>query len=398
MVRPVRETMGTIVGKDELKWLFLAGFLAVCGLVPIYAFLVRYVSRTSIARVVFHAFACMSLLFCWILRTDSGMENLWIARTLFVWISVFGIFSTSIFWSVLADLFSSQQAKRLFGRVASGGTIGAICGSLATRGLADHLAIPWLMVFPAVLLEIGLVFCRGLEFNARAWNRVSVLDHGEMEEAENHSGSLLSGVSHVWKSGYLLRVCAFLMLVQAFGTLLYVRQAEIVKEEIVTTEAKIKFFANVDLWSQSLTLGLQFLVAGWLMRKFGVALALILLPFIYFASLYSLAISPELSVLAVVMVATRSCAYGFTVPAREVLFTVVSREDKYKAKNFIDTVVVRGGDTLSMQLIGFMQGLGVPVSSLSIFALPLAIYWAYLAWMLGKKQADLQKSSVSAYR
>ena len=98
------------------------------------------------------------------------------------------------------------------------------------------------------------------------------------------------------------------------------------------------------------------------------------------------------------MVATRSCAFGFTVPAREVLFTVVSREDKYKAKNFIDTVVVRGGDTLSMQLIGFMQGLGVPVSSLSIFALPLAIYWAYLAWMLGRKQADLQKYSVSAYR
>jgi AAA family ATP:ADP antiporter len=193
-----------------------------------------------------------------------------------------------------------------------------------------------------------------------------------------------------------MRLAAFLMFVQAFGTLLYTEQATIVRNEIVGEMARTEFFASIDFYSQSLTLLFQLVIAGWVMRRLGIAFALVLLPVIYFSSLVSLSLKPELIVLAVVMIVTRSCAYGMTVPAREVLFTVVSREDKYKAKNFIDTVVVRGGDSISMQFIGLMTSLGVTASAIRLGALPLAILWAILAWNLGKKQSKMDAGTLGS--
>jgi AAA family ATP:ADP antiporter len=193
-----------------------------------------------------------------------------------------------------------------------------------------------------------------------------------------------------------MRLAAFLMFVQAFGTLFYTEQATIVRNEIVGEMARTEFFASIDFYSQSLTLLFQLVIAGWVMRRLGIAFALVLLPVIYFSSLVSLSLKPELIVLAVVMIVTRSCAYGMTVPAREVLFTVVSREDKYKAKNFIDTVVVRGGDSISMQFIGLMTSLGVTASAIRLGALPLAILWAILAWNLGKKQSKMDAGTLGS--
>ena len=394
MVRPVRETMGTVVGEGELKWLFLAGFLAMCAIVPLYAILVQRVSHRSIARVVFHGFSLSSLGFLLALNLYGASENLWIARGLFVWISVLGIFSTSVFWSVLADLFGSDQGKRLFGVIASGGTIGAITGSFVTSQLAERVETASLMLFPAVLLELGLLFGRALESNSRGSRVSSEIDSAYDEELSR--GGLFSGVQHVLKNGYLMRLAAFLMLVQAFGTLLYTEQRAIVRNEIAQEEARTQFFASIDFYSQSLTLLFQLVIAGWVMRRIGIAFALVLLPLIYFFSLVSLSFLPGLSVLAVVMVLTRSCAYGMTVPAREVLFTVVSREDKYKAKNFIDTVVVRGGDSISMQWIGLMQHLGMTAGAIRFGALPIAICWAILAWNLGKKQSVMAADSTGS--
>ncbi len=390
MVRPVRETMGTLVGRDELKWLFLAGFLAMCVIVPCYAAIVKWVSRRSIAKVVFHGFAITSIGFLITLQSYSASEHLWIARLLFVWISVFGIFSTSVFWSVLADLFSSDQGRRLFGLIASGGTIGAILGSLVTSQIAERIEVAWLMLFPALLLEAGLLFSTLLERHARIWSVSNEKNEADLvsdaECSDLRRGGVFSGVMHVFRSSYLLRLCAFLMFVQAFGTLLYTEQAEIVKQGIDSEESRIQFFAYIDLGSQSITLLLQVLVSGWVMRRVGIAFALTLLPATYLVSLISLSIAPAISVLAIVMIATRSFAYGMTVPAREVLFTVVSREDKYKAKNFIDTVVVRGGDTISMQIIGLLQNQGFSAIAMNLGAMPLAACWGLLAWGLGKRQ------------
>lgn len=396
MIRPVRETMGTHVGKSELKWLFLAGFLAVCALVPLYALVVRLVSRKSVARVVFHGFAISSVIFFLVLNVFAASEYLWIARVLFVWISVFGIFSTSVFWSVLADLFSSDQGKRLFGIVASGGTVGAIAGAFLTSQIADRFDSAWIMLFPAILLEVGLLFARRLELYSRPWKSERENPVDDMAPAVKSLGraDFFSAISHVIRSNYLLRLCAFLMLVQAFGTLLYTEQVAIVKENILAEEDRIKFFAYVDLGSQSLTLLLQLAISGWLMQRLGIACALVVLPAIYTVSLFSLTIAPELMVLAVVMVTTRSFAYGVTVPAREVLFTVVTPEEKYQAKSFIDTVVVRGGDTISMQIIGLLQGFGVSAIAMNLAALPIAMTWGVLAWGLGKRQSALATASL----
>ncbi len=394
MIRPVRETMGTIVGKGELRWLFLAGFLAMCVLVPLYAALVKLVSRKSIARVVFHCFAVSSIGFWAALKFPGDSYQLWVARLLFVWVSVFGIFATSVFWSVLADLFSSAQGRRFFGIIASGGTMGGFSGSLMARLLAERFDAGVLLLFPAVFVEIGLVFSwllvsqvRGLTADGNA-----ELNNQMDQESDLKSGGLYSGVAHVFRSTYLLRLCGYLMLVQGFGTLLYDSQASIVRETIVEEGERLKFFANLDLGVQTLTLVIQLLLYRWILGRFGIAFALIILPIIYFLASLSLSFYPTLGVLAVAMMASRAFAYGLTVPAREVLFTVVSREDKYKAKNFIDTVIVRGGDTISMQLIGVFQTWGASMAVLNLGALPLACVWGVLAWGLGKKQMRLDAS------
>ena len=203
----------------------------------------------------------------------------------------FGIFSTSVFWSVLADLFSSDQGRRLFGLIASGGTIGAILGSLVTSQIAERIEVAWLMLFPALLLEAGLLFSTLLERHAQIWSVGNEKNEADLVSDEECSdlrrGGVFSGVMHVFKSSYLLRLCAFLMFVQAFGTLLYTEQAEIVNQGIDSEESRIQFFAYIDLGSQSITLLLQVLISGWVMRRVGMAFALTLLPAIYLLS-YSL--------------------------------------------------------------------------------------------------------------
>jgi AAA family ATP:ADP antiporter len=391
IVRPVRETMGTVVGTDELQWLFLAGFLAMFVAVPLYAALVSTVPRRWIVRVVFHFFAACLVGFWLLMRIQDPTVQLWTARVLFVWVSVFGVFSTSVFWSVLADLFSSQQGRRLFGIIASGGTAGAIAGSLMTSQLATSLSTGTLLLLPAVVIEIGLVFAWRLEKQSSAIHRVDPnLDEGQARPQERiDGGGLFAGITHVIKSPYLASICGFLFFVQAFGTLLYFQQAEIVEQSIPVREERTQLFAYLDLGTQLLTLIIQLGISGVILRRLGVSAALVMLPLIYLFGFSFLALSPTLAMLVVAMIGSRSIAYGITVPAREVLFTVVSREDKYKSKNFIDTVVLRGGDTIAVQVVGALRGLGVTMTQLNVWSLPLVALWGGLAWTLGRRQRRL---------
>lgn len=391
IVRPVRETMGTVVGTDELQWLFLAGFLAMFVAVPLYAALVSKLPRRWIVRVVFHFFAASLLGFWMLMRVQDPTFQLWTARVLFVWVSVFGVFSTSVFWSVLADLFSSQQGRRLFGIIASGGTAGAILGSLMTSQLASLLSTGTLLLLPAAIIELGLVFAWRLEHQSHAIHRSDVeLQPDQLDTREQiDGGGLFAGITHVIKSPYLASICGFLFFVQAFGTQLYFEQAEIVEQSIPSREDRTQLFAYLDLGTQLLTLGIQLGLSGLILRRLGVSAALVLLPLVYLVGFASLAMVPTLATLVVTMIGSRAVAYGITVPAREVLFTVVSREDKYKSKNFIDTVVLRGGDTIAVQVVGALRGVGVTLTQLNVWSLPLVVLWGGLAWKLGRRQRRL---------
>ena len=389
VVRPVRETMGAIGGTKQLQGLMLLTFLAMLIAVPIYSALVNRLPRRWLVRVVFHFF-CVSLLgFSFALSFGSHQVRIWAARTFFIWVNVFGLFATSVFWSVLADLFSSDQGKRLFGRVAAGGTVGAIVGSLLTSQVATHLSTAGLLLIPAAALQAGLWCAWRLEKRVSA-DPFFIGNDGQKEDDAPAVGGLWEGVTHVVSSSYLASICVFLFFVQAAGTQLYFQQAEIVAATVADDQTKTQVFAYIDFATQVLTLTAQVLLSGLILRRLGVSAALLVLPLIYLVSFSALSVYGSLPIVATAMVATRAAAYGITVPAREVLFTVVSREDKYKSKSFIDTVVLRGGDAISGQVLGTLRNLaGFAFTTLNLWTLPITLVWGYAAFRLGQRQQEL---------
>lgn len=397
MVRPVRETMGAIGGTKTLQGLMAATFVVMLIAVPVYSWLVNRLPRRWLVRVVFHFF-CVSLIgFSAALQFGRDFVQVHAANVFFVWVNLFALFATSVFWSVLADVFSSDQGKRLFGRIAAGGTLGAIVGSALTSQLAVRLPTSGLLLVPAVTLQLGLWCAWRLE------RQVSRTADGQSQrpgavdaDSEISTGGLWQGILHVLRSPYLAMICVFLFFVQAAGTQLYFQQAEIVGAQVVDDQEKTQWFAYIDLSTQLLTLLGQLFVAGFVLRRLGVASALMLLPLVYLVSFSWLAAHESLYVVSAAMVMTRATGYGVTVPSREVLFTVVSREDKYKSKSFIDTVVLRGGDAVSGQLYGSLRNLGGFASgTLNLFTLPLVILWAYAAFRLGRRQAVLARKQSS---
>lgn len=380
--------MGTIGGTRQLQGLFLASFVAMLVAVPFYSALVARLPRRWLVRVVYHFFAACLVGFWLLMQVKSPQVQTWTARTIFVWISVFGLFSTSVFWSVLTDLLSSSQAKRLFGLIAAGGTAGAITGSFLTSQLASHLSTGTLMLLPVGIIEAGLWCAWRLERQSQSIRQIAPdPSPGPRDRSDDPTGgSVWSGITHVMKSPYLASICLFLFLVQACGTQLYFEQAEIVKAAIPAEETRTSLFAYVDLGTQILTLLIQVFVSGAVLRRLGVSAALIILPVVYCMGFAALAWEQSLTIMVVTAIAARGVGYGITVPAREVLFTVVSREDKYKSKSFIDTVVLRGGDAVSGQLFGWLRGLGQSLTAMNLWAIPVTAIWALVAWRLGQRQ------------
>jgi AAA family ATP:ADP antiporter len=396
VIRPVRDTMGSVVGSDGLRslmWVTLAVMLIA---VPAYAGLVANLPRRWLVRVVFHFFTACLISFFFLLQVESESAQWWASRLFFVWVNVFSLFATSVFWSVMADSFDSSQGKRLFGIVAAGGTSGAIVGSLATSQIASFVPTASLLWIPVLTIQVGLWCAWRLEKQTQLRQRHHVAvttDADRLGIVEKQSdGGLFAGISAVTQSPYLLMICLFLFFAQALGTQLYFQQAEIVADAFDSKADRVAFFSYLDLGTQLLTIVIQSVVAGWVLCRWGVAVALIILPCVYFVVLGSLSASPTLAVLVVAMILTRGVGYGMTVPSREVLFTVVSREDKYKSKSFIDTVVLRGADALSGAIFAELRKL-VATTTTSLLMMPVVVIWGVVAWRLGRQQQALSEEA-----
>ncbi|MFY9253411.1 MAG: MFS transporter [Fuerstiella sp.] len=374
MVRPVRDALGSVGGGKELNWLFSAVFITMLIVVPLYSQLVSRFRRRIFVPIVYRFLMSHLLLFALALKFLDASLQLYVARVFFVWVSVYVLFAMSLFWSVMADSFSSDQGKRLFGIIAGCGTMGALLGSAFAGYVAKPIGIANLLLFPALLMEIGLWCYRRLEAS-RTESQVAAQQLAT-------GGNPFAGFLHVLKSPYLLSICGYILLTALCGTSLYLTQANILNETYPDPDARVAVFAWIDFSVQSLTVALQLIVAGYLM-KFSLPLTLAVLPTMYLLSFVALGFYPTFWAIVPAVVVTRAVVYGITVPAQGVLFTVVSREDKYKAKNVIDTVVTRGGDAVVGQLRDQLKTAGVAMSVVSWAMVPVAVIWVGLAWMLG---------------
>ncbi|HEY5934464.1 MAG TPA: MFS transporter [Kofleriaceae bacterium] len=384
--RPVRDSLILDGNPDQIPWLWTGTLIAMLIVSPLWsALLARYGRRRLVPRS-FHVFAACALVFCGLV--SSSLDPVIVGRVFYIWSSVFNLFVVSVLWSLFADLMGPDTARRLYGPIAAGGTIGTFVGPLLTRLLVEHIGVAGVLVMSAVLLELAVVavgFVRSLG---------EKLDRESPEGDPPAGGGALDGLVQVARSPYLLGIAGYVLCVTVAATFLYLEQAQITSaafprppkgspKELVDAmrEARTAFFANIDLWISGVTFVLQTLVATRLLRWFGPGIVLMILPVVQVFGVTLLALEPTLTALVIAQVAARSATHGLTRPGRELLFTVVLRDEKYRAKNVIDTVVYRFGDVASSWLYTAIEGSGA--MALAIATYPLAAIWIALAALAG---------------
>jgi AAA family ATP:ADP antiporter len=381
IVRPMRDEMGIAGGVENLQWLFTGTFVAMLAVVPLFGWVSSRFERRRFLPAVYYFFIANLLLFFVLFR--AGITHAWVARAFFIWTSVFNLFVVSVFWSFMADIFSNAQARRLFGFIAAGGTAGAICGPLLTTALVLPLGPANLLPVSAGLLGLAVVCIQRLG----AWRSTSGDDDPvQPDHGRAIGGQVLAGVRLVLHSPYLLGICLLMLLFTTLATFLYFQQAQIVRDSFSDPAQRTAVFAAMDLAVNVLTLLFQLLLTGRLVQWLGLGWTLALVPLLLAAGFLTLGLSPVLAVLVVVQVLRRAGNYAIMRPAREMLYVVLGREEKYKAKNFIDTVVYRGGDALSAWAYAGLTALGLGMAAIAFLAVPLSLFWAGVAYRLGRAQ------------
>jgi AAA family ATP:ADP antiporter len=293
----------------------------------------------------------------------------------------------SVFWALVVDVFNSEQGKRLFGFIAAAATIGAICGSSITASLARHVPVELLLVGAALLVEVAVLAVRGL-------SRLSAALHARPDEHGERpiGGNLLAGITHPFKSAYLANISLFILLFAITSTFLYFQQAAVVRDNFHDRASQTAFFAQIDLAVNVLTLIVQLFFTGRIVGLLGIGVTLMVLPLLTMFGFTTLALMPAVSTLVVFQVLRRSSDYAVARPTREVLYTVVPREDRYKAKNFIDTVVYRAGDQIGAWSYALVAMLGFGHGALAGIAVALAALWLVNAWWLGRRQDAMARA------
>ncbi|WP_454063860.1 NTP/NDP exchange transporter [Candidatus Nitrospira salsa] len=390
IIRPIRDEMGVSGGVENLQWLFLGTFLAMLAIVPVFGWLTSHYPRRKFLPFAYLFFIFNLLVFYALFQ--SSMEHQYIARAFFIWVSVFNLFVVSVFWSFMTDLYSSEQSKRLFGFIAAGGSMGALIGPLLTISLVDHVGVTHLLLLAVLLLGCAIYCIRRLDLWSHDMNSVSVpfsAANTTTLQHEKNSGGVWAGVKLVAKSRYLLGICLLILLYTTLSTFLYFQQAQIIRDTVIHSAARTAVFANMDFATNALTLMLQMFLTGRIVKTIGIAWTLSLVPLLLAAGFLMLSFAPVLWVIVVLQVVRRAGNYAIMRPAREMLYVVLSREQKYKAKNFIDTTVYRSGDALSAWVYAGFKAAGLPLAHIALLAVPLTLVWAAVAFLLGKKHEQL---------
>ena len=405
LLRPIRDALGLSGGDDELKWLFLGTFLAcIASSLALMWLSTRIKRRFYIDFVLvffglnlFIFYAAMSLI------EPKSSEFIWLCRIFYIWVSVFNLFVFSSAWSLLSDIFSKEASLRLFGIIAAGASLGSIAGSASVRYLVEHIGTSSFILASMILLCLTLALKHAMISDIFKHTQVahsrnpqtSQIPQNPLERFDKTIGAKnpFVGFSLIAKSPYLLALCAFVLLLTAVSTFLYMEQMRIIKETFSSREERVAVFATIDLVVQSLSLFIQIFLTAKIAKFFSLSALLSTLGFVISIGFVVLCFThPAFLPLAVVMSMRRVGEYALVKPGREMLFVPLSSDEKYKVKNFIDTVVYRGGDALSAQVESALFSLGISV--VLLVGAGISFVWGILGVFLGRKykQKDEQIS------
>jgi ATP:ADP antiporter, AAA family len=354
VLRPLRDQMAITGGVRNLPWMFTATFVTLLVAQPLYGMLVAKLPRARFIPIVNHFFVANLALF-WLFFTLQ-IDTALIARLFYVWVAVFSLFTVAVFWSFMADIFTADQGKRLFGFIGAGGTAGALLGPVITIWLSVPFGPINLLIAAMVLLEVAVFCVWRLEQAARV--------HADRGHDERLGGGAFAALPELIRSPYLLGLAGWISLQSFCATILYFEQIHMVAAEIHGAGEQTRIFAAIDLAVNLLTLATQ-LVA------------------VFFV--------PTLAVVLGVQVAQRWIHFAFANPARQVFYTVLGREEKYKAKNLIDVVIYRGSDALYGWVFDSLQIIGLKLGTIALVSAPVAAVWLILSGALGRAQENRAK-------
>ena len=391
ILRPVRDEMAIEGGVQHLPWMMTGTFATLLVATPLFGYLSARVSRYRLLLTVYGFFAANLVGFFVLLMSHITPE--WVARVFFVWLSVFNLFVVSVFWSFMADLFTPEQGARLFAVIAAGGSTGAMTGPLLTAGLTYVVPIATLMLISAAFLVACCICIHQLDRWAQRHAVAQVRQQGEPI-----GGSIWAGIRLAVTSPYLMGICLYLFCLTTTATFLYLEQTRLVGAQILSPDARTRLFAVVDLAVNVITFMTQVCVTSRMISVLGLSSALVFLPVVSAIGFGAIGLLPSLVVFILFTVARRVGEYAISKPAREVLFTVVSREEKYKAKNFIDTAISRGGDAATGWVVNGMKALGATTTQLAWVLVPVAFLWGWLGWSLARKEEQQRIERMSGKR
>lgn len=397
ILRPIREEMAVTSGPDTIPLLFTGTFVAMLFATSIFGWVTATFPRRKFLPWVY-LFFIVNVIAFWAVFTyarGNDLNLVWLGRVFFVWLGVFNLFVVSVFWSFMADIWTREQARRLFGFISAGGSIGALIGAGVTSYSVTGLGYQHMFPISAGLLGIAVFSI----YRLRQW----VEREHEEDLAESAAstkplgGDALGGFKHVFRSPYFSAIAIVSVIASLLGTALYIFAAELIQTAIPDSDERVRFFSNINLVQNALTFVGQLFVVRHVVKNFGIGVSLALLPIASIAGFAVLAIDPVLGVVAFLTVARRALGFAFSKPSTDMLYSVVSTEDKYKAKNFIDTAVYRGGDVVGVWVIDVLRSLlSLGVGGVSWLMVPFAAIWAALAFWLGRDYRHRAREAAEA--
>ena len=382
-VRPVRDTVGTLIGADRLANLWIGTAAASVIVIPLYGWLVARFRRGVFLPWTYAAVA-VSLGFVGLAFRGGGTPGLRLSQFFWIFISVLNLFTISVFWSFLLELFRSEQTKRLFGIIAAGGTTGALAGPLFTDFAVSRVGNSGILFLGAGLFALAIVCQRALLIVWRS-SSPAIGTSGRPAPDQAIGGSMWSGVTLVLKSPYVLGITLFVVLISAANTFLYFDQLRLVTDAFTDAGERTRFFARLDWIVQSLTIVSQLFLTGYIASRVGLVALLSIVPIATALAFAVLAVWNTLAVVAVSIVIRRFGQFAFVRPGREMLWSSLDNETKYKAKNFVDVPVYRAADAVFAQFDKGMHALGFGTPAIAIVGAVAAAVWAVNGWWLGRR-------------
>src|SRR5688572_17997113 len=394
VLRSARDAIGMRGGLDEVRWLFIGTAVVTLCVNPMFGWLVSRFRRLVFITATYAFFALSLVGFYALITVAPAAVGEVSGRVFYVWFSVFNLFSTMVFWALMADRFTPEQSKRLYGAIAVGGTLGAIFGPWLASVLVKPLGTAAMLLVAAGFLLAAIGAARMVAW-LQPGQAAGRIEAGKGADAASINrtvigGNAWAGIRAVLRSRYLLGISGYVLLMTIIGTFLYLTQLAMVAALGDDTDLRTTTFARINLYTQLTTLLLQLVVTGHIMKRFGVSVALALLPLTASLGFIGLAAAGSFAVLILFQATFTAMQRAVARPARETLFTVVSREDKYKSKAVTDTFVYRGGDVIGAWTEAGVRSLGMALVGLASVAVPLAAVWAVLGLWLGRRQASMR--------